>query len=192
MDNDELYHHGILSMKWGVRRYQNADGTLTAKGKARYAKVESSKSLQKSETKKARKTLRTHANSDSRYAQTYSKKSSKLLGKAERYTEGSDKYNKYMKKADKNARRAEEYVKNATNALEKLRDIDSGKLRAGRDFIVQTDMNIRLTNLGTWYDLMKSTSNSYNKSTHNTGLGTMDRTIIFKDDKNNSKWRRNK
>lgn len=34
--NGELYHHGILGQKWGVRRYQNADGTLTAKGRKRY------------------------------------------------------------------------------------------------------------------------------------------------------------
>ena len=37
----ELYHHGVKGMKWGVRRYQNEDGTLTAAGKKRAAKQES-------------------------------------------------------------------------------------------------------------------------------------------------------
>ena len=35
--NYELYHHGILGQKWGVRRYQNSDGTLTDAGKTRYS-----------------------------------------------------------------------------------------------------------------------------------------------------------
>lgn len=38
----ELYHWGIKGMKWGQRRYQNKDGSLTPAGKKRYAKEEMS------------------------------------------------------------------------------------------------------------------------------------------------------
>lgn len=39
MEN-ELYHHGIKGQKWGVRRYQNKDGSLTLAGKKRALKVQ--------------------------------------------------------------------------------------------------------------------------------------------------------
>lgn len=42
---DELYHHGIKGQKWGIRRYQNDDGSLTAAGKIRYYDSGEKKSL---------------------------------------------------------------------------------------------------------------------------------------------------
>lgn len=36
--SDYLEHHGVLGQKWGVRRYQNSNGSLTSAGKQRYAK----------------------------------------------------------------------------------------------------------------------------------------------------------
>lgn len=37
MENDVLIHWGVKGMKWGVRRYQNSDGSLTPAGKKRYS-----------------------------------------------------------------------------------------------------------------------------------------------------------
>lgn len=44
-DFDELYHHGVQGQKWGVRKWQYADGTLTPEGKIHYRRTESAKKI---------------------------------------------------------------------------------------------------------------------------------------------------
>ena len=64
-DKDYLKHHGILGQKWGVRRFKNADGTLTEKGKAR---------MDDKNVKKANKYLKSNALWKTRYETSKTKR----------------------------------------------------------------------------------------------------------------------
>lgn len=71
-DSLELEHFGVKGMKWGVRRYQNADGTLTAAGK------EKLKNYKFEESNKVRKRYTRTKNAEERY-QTRKKKQGVLV-----------------------------------------------------------------------------------------------------------------
>lgn len=49
---NELYHHGILGQKWGIRRFQNPDGTRTPAGKKRRAELEDLSELSDAEVQR--------------------------------------------------------------------------------------------------------------------------------------------
>lgn len=54
LEHDYLCHYGIKGMKWGLRRYQNSDGSLTAAGRARYGDFKTLGKHINDEKKKAR------------------------------------------------------------------------------------------------------------------------------------------
>lgn len=113
--SNELYHHGIMGMKWGVRRYQNEDGSLTSAGKSRYGSEGSSlrQKIHNFRVERARKygtkmANRTHnyAESEKERARTH-KNAYDDLKKHGRHSETYEKWNKDIYQKDVNKRRSE-------------------------------------------------------------------------------------
>lgn len=127
-DSDHLEHHGIKGQKWGVRRFENKNGTLTTAGKMRYGEKSdaynarsSAKTALRSATKEYNKSFdKAYANS-SRIGAHITKKGRENNEKL--WSDFVDKSKAYdSKKAEyKNAKKAykEEYKKNLKSIDEK-------------------------------------------------------------------------
>lgn len=71
--SDVIYHHGIKGMKWGVRRYQNYDGSYTKKGLERYNKAMSDYESAKSKASEAKSSYKSGKASKYEYRTAKSK-----------------------------------------------------------------------------------------------------------------------
>jgi hypothetical protein len=119
---DELYHHGVKGMKWGVRRYQNADGSLTPAGKKRLSTYKD-KEINRAERKWDKAIKRT------------SKKASKAVY---RYTtnETDRKYNKAVQKATE-METAKRLKKTELRNIKKMSydDMTADKINTGKTIV---------------------------------------------------------
>lgn len=114
--SNELYHWGIKGMKWGVRRYQNKDGTLTPAGKMRYDDSDSET------TKKAKRDY--NELSDQDFLRKYSTSKSTYAKRVAKY--GDPYMNSPLAKLGKKLNALnEKRLRNANKAIQK--DIDSFK-----------------------------------------------------------------
>ena len=113
--NNELYHYGIKGMRWGVRKYQKSDGSLTYAGKHRFKKISNDPEKQRKEKEYTKQILDAHAQQEKEKSEGF-----RELGMHE--------------DSKKSARLAQMYNKT-------IKDIDSGTLKAGRDFVTTKDKN---------------------------------------------------
>lgn len=94
--DDYLMHYGVKGMKWGVRRYQNSDGTLTAKGKKRLANNE-----------RYREKLANKAAKRSKYYETEAKEAEARSADLQKHGSRSETYKNWQK--EQREKRAKEF-----------------------------------------------------------------------------------
>lgn len=134
MEN-ELYHYGVPGMKWGVRRYQNKDGSLTSVGKRRFKSVDRSERKQQEHAERAKWLLK--GNSDN--AKIYAKED-REAARDLKFAMSKPDYDRIIEHAKQSIARSKVYDR-------MIKDIDSGTLKAGRDFITTIGKNGRFTDV---------------------------------------------
>lgn len=138
---DELRHHGILGMKWGVRRYQNEDGSYTAAGEKRRSARE-----QISDAKKKYKEAKKTANAGYKAATKEWKQANKGRSTKDFMNNYSDADKKFDELGDKYLNDAANAKKTYKNEVRKIRENEARKTRDNISKSVSKAQNFMVKN----------------------------------------------
>ena len=144
-EKDSLSHHGIRGQKWGVRRFQNANGTYTAAGKKRYGmdldlNDKSRTNIAKIRQGEARRKLDVaKANVKSGKGSVYN------VADLKSRVRSANKEVKQMKSIDKGAKR---YAKGETITGNNVKVYMAATAATGASWLAATYLNKRISDLG--------------------------------------------
>lgn len=171
--SDELQHWGIKGQRWGIRRYQNSDGSLTPAGQKRYNKEMESLKKEEAKIKAAEKVAANHKKTQAKF--------DKLDNKKQELEE--------RKKALKDAKRGKNTSEDGDNTAETLEErrerllksTDPKELYKNKDILSSYELNERINRIDletrlqgkiveehkkTGMDYMESATNAVNKATN--------------------------
>lgn len=138
-DGQYLAHHGIKGQKWGIRRFQNPDGTLTQLGKVRYG-IDPKDRVERKIGKRMDEYARIADRSDTYEQKSFKKGNEKIADFYKKQTEDAIKYLNVSAKMIEEYKKKLENVRKANNLIsivsrKPLRDIADSELAKARDLL---------------------------------------------------------